>query len=162
MKRRKKHRRQQKRTLTQNTPLGGKRNLIEEKNILQQTPAWSFEVLDIEGPWGWNNDEVNAIFWTKMVPKLQSFETMTRAEISQAAGGRRHGNNHHFVNVEDLTRKAQKRLSEIRQDDIDAIFSFRLTARTRIYGIRESRIFKLLWYDPFHADNRKAVVPIST
>lgn len=108
MKPKKKHRRRQKRTLTQNTPSGGKLNLREEKNILQQTPAWSFEVLDVQGPWGWNNDEVNSIFWTKKVPKLQGFETMTWAEISQAAGGRRHGNNLRFVNVEDLTRKAQK------------------------------------------------------
>lgn len=87
---------------------------------------------------------------------------MTWAEISQVAGDRRRGNNHHHIGVEDLTREAQKRLSEINQDDVDGIFSFRLAGRKRIYGIREGRVLKLLWYDPFHGDNKKAVVPVST
>ena len=86
---------------------------------------------------------------------------MTWGEIIQQAGGRRHGNNHHLVEVATLTRKARRRLEEIRQDDIDEIFSFRLTARTRVYGLTEGRVFKLLWYDPFHGNNSKAVVPVT-
>ena len=151
-----------KRALAQSVPRRDKRSRREEPNFLQQTPVWSIKVLDIEGLWGWNNDELKSLLWTEIVPKLQNFETMTWAEINQAAGGRKHGNNHHSVSVEGLTRKAQKRLSEINQDDVDEIFSFRLTGKKRIYGIREGRVLKLLWYDPFHGDNKKALVPVST
>lgn len=154
--------RARKRAFAQSIPSGDKRSRREEQNVLQQTPVWSFEVLDIKGQWGWDNDEVKSQLWTEIVPKLQNFETMTWAEISQVAGGRRRGNNHHHVGVEDLTREAQKRLSEINQDDVDGIFPFRLAGRKRIYGIREGRVLKLLWYDPFHGDNKKAVVPVST
>lgn len=149
-----------KRGRARNVPTGGKRARIPKQNILQQTPAWSIEVLDIEGPWGWNNDRVKSELWTEIVPKLQNFETMTWGEINHASGGRRQGNNHHSIRVMELTSEAQKRLLDIKQDDTAEIFSFRLTGRTRIYGIRDGRVLKLLWYDPFHGDNRKAVVPV--
>ncbi len=155
------HKQGTKRSLAQNVPSGDKRTHREGQNSFQQKPVWSFEVLDIEGPWGWNNDKVTSILWTEIVPKLQSFETMTWGEITQQAGGRKHGNNHHFISVEALTRKVQKRLSAIRQDDIDEIFSFRLKAKTRIYGLTEGQVFKLLWYDPFHGNNREAVVSVT-
>ena len=113
---------QKKRSLAKKIPSGDKRSRREEPNIIQQTPVWSFEVLDMEGPWGWNKDVVKSIFWTQIVPKLQNFETMTWSEINQATGGRTHGNNHHYVSVDALTHKARTRLSKINQDDIDAIF----------------------------------------
>ena len=85
---------------------------------------------------------------------------MTWDEIMRAAGGRARGNNSHFVSVENLTRQAKDRLIEVRQDDVSELFSLRLTATKRIYGIRDRRALKLLWYDPHHGSNARAVYPV--
>ena len=75
-------------------------------------------------------------------------------------GGRARGNNSHFVQAGKLTRKAKARLAEIGQDDVSELFSLRLTGTTRIYGIRDRRALKLLWYDPHHGTNARAVYPV--
>ncbi len=78
----------------------------------------------------------------------------------QAAGGRRKGNNSHPVKIRELTVQAKERLGRIRQDDVSELFSLRLEATARIYGIRDRRALKLLWYDRYHGTNTKAVYPV--
>ena len=94
------------------------------------------------------------------MPKLCNFESMTWSEIMRASGGRSKGNNSHFVKVKSLTPDAKRRLAEIGQDDVSDLFSLRLSATERIYGIRDRRALKLLWYDPHHGNNAKAVYPM--
>ncbi len=62
--------------------------------------------------------------------------------------GAKHRN--HTVLVSRLSPEAQKRLREIKQDDLDELTSLRLSGRERVWGIRESGIFHLLWWDPEH------------
>ena len=113
------------------------------------TIAWKFSIVDDGGMWGWEG-KAKEDWWGKIFPKLKSYDSMTWAELASAAGGRSNGNNHHFVQVKDLSRKAKERLKEVNQDDVTQLFSLRLNARTRIYGIRDGRALKLLWYDPNH------------
>lgn len=75
----------------------------------------------------------------------------------RASGGRARGSNSHFVPVGRRTRRAENRLVEIRQDGVSERFSLRLTATMRIYGIRDRRALKPLWYDPHHGTNARAV-----
>lgn len=86
---------------------------------------------------------------------------MTWAQLMQAAGGKKHGTNSHFVPLNNLSSDARSRLLEIGQGDVDGIFSLRLTGTKRIYGIRDGRALKLIWYDDDHGDNRNAVVPVT-
>jgi hypothetical protein len=74
--------------------------------------------------------------------KLSSFERMTWADIG------RHGS--HAISVEDLCADAQKRLRDLRLDDIDEVYSLRLTGKRRIFGIRDRHTLKILWWDPGH------------
>ena len=120
---------------------------------------WAFSIVDQDGPWGWRNAAALA-WWGETLPKLQDFESMTWSEIMQAAGGRARGNNSHFVQVEKLTKQAKQRLAEISQDDVSELFSLRLSATTRIYGIRDRRALKLVWYDRHHGTNTQAVYPV--
>ena len=60
------------------------------------------------------------------------------------------GSDHHSIPVSKLSNEAQKRLEEIKQDDIDEIFSFHLQGKPRIICIRDLSIAKLLWFDPEH------------
>lgn len=115
--------------------------------------------MDQGGAWGCRSIPVR-VWWNEILPKLQHFESMTWTEIMQAAGGRARGSNSHFVQVGNLTRQAKARLAEIGQDDVSELFSLRLTGTTRIYGIRDRRALKLLWYDPHHGTNARAVYPV--
>ena len=86
---------------------------------------------------------------------------MTWAAIMNASGGKSRGTNNHPVKCENLLKKAQKRLKEIGQNDVSELFSLRLSGTIRIYGIRDGRALKLLWYDRDHDDLNKAVCPSS-
>ena len=125
----------------------------------RETIVWAFGIVDQEGAWGWRTAAA-PVWWSEILPKLQDFESMTWAEIQQAAGGRARGNNSHLVQTERLTRQAKTRLVEIGQEDVSELFSLRLTATTRIYGIRDRRALKLLWYDRHHGLNTHAVYPV--
>ena len=126
----------------------------------RDTIVWAFSIVDRDGKWGWQN-VASPHWWSKILPKLQHFESMTWASLLGAAGGRSRGTNHHPVSVSALTKQAKNRLREIKQDDVAELFSLRLDGTTRIYGIRDRRVLKLLWYDPFHGMNARAVCPVS-
>ena len=104
----------------------------------RETIVWAFAIADLEGPWGWRTAAAR-VWWTEILPKLREFESMTWAEIMRAAGGRARGNNSHLVEVRKLIGLAKERLAEIGQYDVSELFSLRLSATVRIYGIRDRR-----------------------
>ena len=118
--------------------------------------SWGFARIDWNGPWSMTT----AVLENLVKNFFPSVESMTWAEISRASGGRRTGNNHHSIEVKKLSKAAKLRLEEIHQDDVDCIFSLRVSAVVRIYGIRDGRQFQILWYDPCHDQADKAVCPV--
>ena len=125
----------------------------------RETIVWAFSIVDEKGTWGCRGIPAQ-VWWSEILPKLQDFESMTWAAIMRASGGRTRGTNHHFVEVEKLTKQAKTRLAELKQDDVSELFSLRLDATKRIYGIRDRRALRLLWYDPYHGKNTQAVYPV--
>lgn len=113
---------------------------------LTKTPAWAFSRCDREK---WALNECGNLY-KSVIEKLGSFEGMTWAEIMAQSGGRSHGTNSHFENVYDLKKEAQKRLQELHLDDLDQVFSLRLSGTERLYGILNDRILRIIWYDPNH------------
>jgi hypothetical protein len=124
---------------------------IEPGNFDREKIAWGISRIDLDGRWGWGNLALD-VWWQRILPKLRDFETMTWAEIQAAAGGRGRGggNNSHNVPVAEICKEAQERLRELCQDDIDDLFSLRLQGTHRIYGIRDGRVLKILWFDANH------------
>ncbi len=115
-----------------------------------QTVAWQFHRRDHEhNNWGWDRQD-GAHLEGILQTHLQHLETMTWGELLKASGGRSHGNNHHSIPIQDLAPTAIARLRELRLDDIDELFSLRLTGRIRVWGIKDGRVLKLLWYDENH------------
>ena len=105
--------------------------------------VWQFQSMDFEGVWGWHqNRKISTNTLLEIRTKLAQFESMTWLEIE--------GSKSHFIEVTSLDKKAQKRLEEIKQDDIEQLFSLRLSGKQRIWGIRLGPIFKILWWDPEH------------
>lgn len=103
--------------------------------------SWHLRTADLEGPWGWKSCNPQA-FWDLIGAKIGSFEQMTWGEIVRGGS--------HSVPIGKLVPDAQKRLSEINQDDVDDLFSLRLSGKQRILGIRTRSILKVLWWDPEH------------
>ena len=60
------------------------------------------------------------------------------------------GNRHHEIPKNKLHPEALKRLTEIKQDDIDMLVSLHLSGTQIIWGIRKHNILRILWWDPDH------------
>ncbi|MCY3825616.1 MAG: hypothetical protein OXG62_17295 [Nitrospinae bacterium] len=120
--------------------------------------CWHLGKIDWDGPWGMRACR-NLDFRRLVDDTISSWETMTWAELYQASGGRRRGNNHHPILVSKLSSTAKKRLKHIEEDDIETIVSLRINSRERLYGIRAGQVFQVLWYDPWHDNRNKAVYP---
>lgn len=111
------------------------------------TPVWSISIFDLEGTWGRDaclqDDTVDHI-WEHIFPGLQNYERMTWGTILSD----RHRN--HSVPIDRLSAEARHRLGELKMDDLDELFRIRLSGAERVWGIRDGRTFKLLWWDPEH------------
>lgn len=105
--------------------------------------CWSFTILDYHGNHGWKDISFGG-HKEQIFEKLACLETMSWAEIKNAK------KQHHPVSREKLSKQAQQRLMELKQDDIDELFSLRLSGKERVYGVRDQRVLKLLWWDPNH------------
>jgi hypothetical protein len=97
--------------------------------------------MDWAGPFGWHDVEGGTLRF--VADKLANFETMTWAEIE--------GRENHQVPCGNLCREARRRLEELEQDDLEELFSLRLTSANRVWGIKDRYILRLLWWDPNHA-----------
>lgn len=115
-------------------------------------PVWSFKRMSREKKWVFNNDIVrtsdNCIDSQCVLAKLASFETMTWGEIKRQTHDKANKSSNHFVDLENLCPDAQKRLRELNINE--NLFSLRINNKTRIYGVLESHVFEILWYDTNH------------
>lgn len=116
----------------------------------KQTPAWQFHRRDRDhAEWGWDKLSVED-FHSLVHDKLCNFESMTWADIAKDTGDKRSGNKHHNIPIGNCSKEAQRRLAELKADDVDEVFSLRLTNTLRLFGVREGRVLRFLWHDPNH------------
>jgi hypothetical protein len=105
-------------------------------------PVWQFNLLDWDGPWSWETIDTEK----DILKKLGHFETRTWGEIE---GNKEEGS--HLVKVDDCPNpRVKERLKQLELDDIDELFSLRLSGTERIFGILDGFILKILWYDYEH------------
>lgn len=91
------------------------------------------------------------IFWTEVFPKLKDFESISWNELEKHTHGKAGKSKHHYVSISQLTTDAQKRLEKLQLDDIEKLFSLRLTGKIRIWGIRVRSFLRILWFDFDHS-----------
>ncbi|WP_269684955.1 hypothetical protein [Flavobacterium lacustre] len=89
-------------------------------------------------------------FWNELYPKLKDFESKKWWELENEKFGKSGKSKHHWVSVKKIIKPAQLRLLKLNIDDIDEIFSIRLTGTQRVWGIRDYNYFKILWFDFNH------------
>jgi hypothetical protein len=105
-----------------------------------QYPLWAFRIVDLGGPWCWSVLGGGAL--REVLQRMRELESMTWHAISETGS--------HFIETSALSRMARERLVVIQQDDVDQVYSVRVTGRRRIIGIREGGVLRILWWDPEH------------
>lgn len=129
-------------TIGVSLPSKGPRAEHKPEENLKKKACWAISRIEQEGKWGWDNITSGEL-WSEIVTKLTLFEGMTWGEILQ-------GGKSHYVEINKINSEAKRKLVELDLDDSDNLFSLRLTAKRRIWGILENGVLKILWYDPNH------------
>ena len=108
-----------------------------------ETILWSFALFD-----------TGIVFHDDQHPPDQFYDVAAELRAVEGLNWREIEKNSwrdHAVACTKLIREAQNRLVEIKQDDIPELWRLRFSGTRRIWGIRDGRIFKALWWDPLHA-----------
>jgi hypothetical protein len=75
--------------------------------------------------------------------KLREYERDSMAQLVS-----RYGN--HGIDTASLSKEARDRLVDIEQDDVEKLWSLRLSGKERVWGVITGSVFSLLWWDPEH------------
>jgi hypothetical protein len=98
-------------------------------------------ILDPESRWSFGRIGENDLL--ALLDRVKSFETMTWTEIERSSN--------HYIDPELMDKDARDMLAEMRLDDMkDHLFSLRIGAKERLWGIRSEGVFEVLWWDPNH------------
>ena len=110
-----------------------------------ETPKWAFSRSDKE-MWKIHDD-----FMGYLLEKLIDFEKMTWGEILRHTRNGKSSNNtsSHNISRDNLIKDAQNRLEELNIYE-DELFSLSLDNRKRLWGILDSGVLRIIWYDPKH------------
>lgn len=57
--------------------------------------------------------------------------------------------NHH-VSTSDLSEKAWRRLKDLKLEDVEQLFSLRISGKERVWGVLTQGVLEVLWWDPKH------------
>lgn len=103
--------------------------------------VWRFSTADRGGPFAWPTLDKAAVYKT-VSERLHQFETMTDLAIAQSGS--------HAVEISSLSKEARDRLTEIKLDDLDELFSFRIDGPKRVWCRPLGSMMLVLWWDPDH------------
>ena len=121
-------------------------------------PAWGLSLLDLEyaGEWSWTISDTT-LHEIRMF--LAGMERHTWTEIREMTHNRKKGaghRSHKSIPVASLCKEARDRLINLRFDDADEVFEFRVAFRRRLWGVMgldedgRYHVFHALWWDPEH------------
>lgn len=103
--------------------------------------AWRFNAADKNGPFSWAGLSDGPEFMS-VLGVLADLETMSEANQQQRGC--------HFIAIDKLSKEARDRLAEIQLDDLDELYSIRLTGRGRVFCVHRPQYMRVLWFDPEH------------
>jgi hypothetical protein len=114
-------------------------------------PSWKLSLLDLEhaGSWSWGVTDVTL---QGIIEFLTQMERLTWTEIqAQMTNNKKGGHRkHHAIPLDRLCPEAQRRLQDLRLDDLDDLFRFRLGNKPRLWGVIHEGVFYPVWWDPEH------------
>ena len=112
---------------------------------------------DRDGSWTWGQprDWHPAPGNNLVYNYLNGYKLKTWAEIhAEVVGKKKRGGKtdirHKFYTQGQLCEEAQYRLIELKLDDIETIFRFRMSGKQRLFGFILGITFNTVWYDRLH------------
>ena len=120
---------------------------VEKRPVVGSDPdndpiAWRIGQADLSGPWAWA--AISGADAAAVHAKLAEIEKLKWGEAcsggTPVAGKRMDG----------AAPEAHKRHREVFGSDPDVMYAIRLSGKKRVWGIREGRLFSLIWWDPEH------------
>lgn len=118
------------------------KSIHADKSLDGKNFSWSFAHADLNNnyKYGWAKVKISTLL-KEIIPKLQERESAKWLDLT----GKKKS---HFV---DTSPELGKQLDKLKMDSsLPKLFSLRLGGSKRIYGIVESSIFYILWWDPKH------------
>ena len=112
-------------------------------------PAWSFAKIDVEhDTWGVS---CNSECLVRLIEVFRDFERLgTWGDVFRLTNGRKDNTRNHTIGVSDIIPRAQKRLAELKMEDVDELCSLAFGGRPRIWGIMQDSVLRVIWIDIGH------------
>ena len=104
--------------------------------------SWYFSDMDTGGPFSFSWKKMDSKQLQMILDRLKEFERHNLDGLKKA--------NCHPIPPEDLAKDAQTRLKTLKRDDIEALWSFRINSKARVWAMQHDDVFALLWWDPEH------------
>ena len=99
--------------------------------------------MELASCYGWQNIDGEKL--KEIQTKLSNYESRTWLEILVDSKKQ-----NHTVPINELSKLARERLTEMKLDDLDELTSLRLSGTERIWGKVNQGVMELLWWDPNH------------
>lgn len=113
--------------------------------------CWCRSQADLKDSWSWgeprawtDNEWSNTIY-----PKFLEFSRLTWGEIDQFSSESGH-KMHHGHEICSVTQEAQDRWLELKLEQFDTVFRFRLGGTKRVWGYIVQGHFHIIWWDRSH------------
>ena len=94
-----------------------------------------------EEEWGWNRVKMKK-FFNKCLSQLHHYEDKTWMKIKEE-------NHCHPVSLRDIVPRAQTRIIR-KYGEIDNLWQVKAEGTCRLFGLKDGRIFYLIWHDENH------------
>lgn len=109
----------------------------------KQTPQWCFA--SFQGtPWLDGDGRGDTDIFTTVCKSMKSFSTRTWNEIEHDRP-----DHDHMVRPDKIIREARDELERLQFGGLE-LWRFRFSGERRIWGVRDGRLLRVLWWDPHH------------
>jgi hypothetical protein len=124
---------------------------VDPKTIRKIQPEWLFDNLCccFPAPWRDGADWGMDVWAAHVEPKLKSYGSMTWGQIEVVKDHKNRAAPHDQHSVS-LAPEAQEQLKLMGMDEALLLFRFALDREKRLWGVRETHRFRILWFDPTH------------
>lgn len=124
----------------------GKREpaIAEEVTLYtHEKAAWRVGRIQLIDPYGWSELDPPGI--ERVKARLASLERLTWSDIFEKDAG-----NNHAIDVEDFRCPKAKKWMRINLPDQPTLWTIRVTAKERIWGILSEGAYQIVFWDPQH------------
>lgn len=103
--------------------------------------VFALQLVDHGGPYAWA--EISPADTKMIATKCKGWESLTADEVFAMPGNKP-------IPLDSLCAEAKARLEEIELDDEDYLWELHVSGTRRIWGVRYSHIYYIVWWDPNH------------